>query len=270
MNSLPLQRRGSLELLTPSADSPPVGVERSKLAEIIDMMYQIDTVMQKLLQIVPTRREVGLEERRQRICRAARNLISSGGIGAFSMRKLADEAQLSVNTLYNLVGGRDEILLAVLQDCMDELDRTLERESPIEDPIERCHAIVELACRTTIAEPHLSRALIRVRLGDVSREFPEATLLPEQGAAMQSRAIEEAIAQGLLRDSLDPGILGAAIYRGWEAAAELWALGRVDAAGFRVRALYALYLALLAVATNELRPHFESKLQALERKLYTP
>ncbi|MDE0890512.1 MAG: helix-turn-helix domain containing protein, partial [Phycisphaerales bacterium] len=52
-------------------------------------------------------RERNIELRRQKILEAARVLLSRGGLGALSMRKLAEEASLSVNTLYNLWGTRE-------------------------------------------------------------------------------------------------------------------------------------------------------------------
>ena len=61
----------------------------------------------------PGLRERNVEARRQRILQAARVLLAQGGLGALSMRKLAEEASLSVNTLYNLWGTREEILRAV-------------------------------------------------------------------------------------------------------------------------------------------------------------
>jgi AcrR family transcriptional regulator len=53
------------------------------------------------------RRERNAEARRQQILWAARVLLSRGGLGALSMRKLAEEASLSVNTLYNLWGTQN-------------------------------------------------------------------------------------------------------------------------------------------------------------------
>ena len=67
---------------------------------------------------------------------------------------------------------------------------------------------------------------------------------------MQREGIEQAIAQGLLADTLDPERLGEQIYHGYELAAVQWAFGLLDAAGFRARALYGMYLALLAVASD--------------------
>ena len=48
-------------------------------------------------------------ETKARILEAARRLIVGGGLDALSMRKLASEAGVSVTTLYDLNGSRDEM-----------------------------------------------------------------------------------------------------------------------------------------------------------------
>ena len=73
-------------------------------------------------------RERNIELRRQKILEAARVLLSRGGLGALSMRKLAEEASLSVNTLYNLWGTREEILKALTFDARDRMEATLPKE----------------------------------------------------------------------------------------------------------------------------------------------
>ena len=45
------------------------------------------------------------------------------------MRKLARRADLSVPTLYNLFGGREEILKALVVEAIDRMDAILEHEA---------------------------------------------------------------------------------------------------------------------------------------------
>ena len=84
---------------------------------------------------------------------------------------------------------------------------------------------------------------------------------------MQGVAIEAAIERGLLQGVLDPNLLGRQIYHGWDLASLQWALGLLDEAGFRARALYGLYTVLLGIATDPLRPRIEAELRKLERQL---
>ena len=86
---------------------------------------------------------------------------------------------------------------------------------------------------------------------------------------MQSRAITAAIEQGLLKDHLDPDQLGDQIYHGWEFACMQWSTGHLSAASFEARALYGLDLALLALASDKLRPQIEADLRRLEKQLDT-
>ena len=87
-----------------------------------------------------TLREINVEARRRRILDAARSLIAKGGMAALSMRKLATEAGLSVTTLYNLYGVRDEILHALIDDAVDRIEPVLDAEAPIVDePVSYTH-----------------------------------------------------------------------------------------------------------------------------------
>jgi AcrR family transcriptional regulator len=55
------------------------------------------------------------EERRQRILDVARRLIAERGYEGVTMRELADESLVSVPTLYNLFGGKSELLFAAVE-----------------------------------------------------------------------------------------------------------------------------------------------------------
>ena len=215
----------------------------------------------------PSLRELNCEARRQRILAAARTLIARGGIQALSMRKLAQEAGVSVTTLYNLFGVRNAILRALVHDAIDRIDQLLEEEAPLADPIERCRAVITVSVRYIAEQEAVFRPMVLalyqgLLVGGIER--PDTS---ERAAHMQQVAIEKAIAEGLLRDTLDPGALASQIYHGYDLACCQWAYGLIDIDGFRARALYGLYVALLAVATDELRPVLEGHLRAIEHEL---
>jgi len=62
------------------------------------------------------RREEAKSERRERIVRAARELIRETGDAGLSMRALAQRAGVSLTTPYNLFGSKRAIVLGALQD----------------------------------------------------------------------------------------------------------------------------------------------------------
>ena len=112
---------------------------------------------------VESLRQRNVAERRQRILDAARRLILKKGVSALSMRKLAQESGLAVKTLYNLWGGRDAILRALVDEAMDRMDQALEAEAPLEDPLERCRAVVTVSVRHLVEDEAISRAEATMR-----------------------------------------------------------------------------------------------------------
>ena len=215
----------------------------------------------------PTLREVNIESRRQRILEAARSLIAGGGMQSLSMRKLAAESGLAVATLYNLYGSRDEILFALIQDGVDRFVSILDAEAPIEEPFARCRAVITVSVQFFAENEAIYRPMLVASYEGLSAGADADRRLAKQAASMQREGIEQAIAQGLLTGSLDPERLGEQIYHGYELAAVQWGFGLLDAAGFRARALYGMVLALLAVASDAVRPELEAEAQELEREL---
>ncbi|HIF92317.1 MAG: TetR/AcrR family transcriptional regulator [Myxococcales bacterium] len=212
-------------------------------------------------------RETNVEARRQRILDAARRLITRGGMNSLSMRKLAKEAGLAVATLYNLFGVREEILDALVIDAIDQMNLELNRDAPLDDPIERCRAIITVSVRHMVDREAVFRPMViaahqtALGTGQVRREI---TL---RASGMQSLAIAAAIEQGLLKDLLDPTQLGRQIYHGYELASLQWGFGELDARGFEARALYGLNLALLAVAGDAIRAQLEADLRELDDEM---
>lgn len=215
----------------------------------------------------PTLREVNCEARRQRILETTRRLIASGGMRALTMRSLAAGARLSVTTLYNLIGGREEIINALIGDSIDRMDRILEREAPLEDPLQRCRAIITVSIDHVVENKKFFQPLTMALYDAGDRENVPPRPISNRATRMQSLAIREAISQGLLTDLLDPEVLASQIYHGWEIAYSHWGRGVVDEVGFRAQALYGLYVALLGVAAPQVRPQIESELRALDLQL---
>lgn len=215
----------------------------------------------------PGLRERNVEARRQRILEAARVLLAEGGLGALSMRKLADEASLSVNTLYNLWGTREEILRALTLDAKDRIDAALPRPGPSDDPIDHCRLLVRGTIREMIGDHELFRPMLLAWLEGEIHGQPSPVEPMARSIHVLSRVIEMARAQGALESSLGPAQVASQIHHGAQFAAIQWALGRIDDAGFEARALYGLDLALLGIVSEDRRPEIRSRLEGLERKL---
>ena len=139
-----------------------------------------------------TLREINVEARRRRILDAARSLSAICGMAALSMRKLATEAGLSVTTLYNLYGVRDEILHALIDDAVDRIEPVLDAEAPIVDePLERCRAIITVSVAHFEQHDAIYRPMIVASYEGLSRAGFSDRRLAIRAGGMQSAAIQQ-------------------------------------------------------------------------------
>jgi AcrR family transcriptional regulator len=209
-------------------------------------------------------REENLERRRQRILTATRELIARDGVGGWSMRKVASAANVSVPTLYNLFGSKEEIRSAMCAGFFDKLDRgLLNEEVPLDQPLERVLAFVTEAVDHVLAEPALTRPVFLAQ--EHGRGFERRTT--PLAVERQRAAIQAAMDEGYLDANLRADLLALQAYEGFHRAALLWARGELDPSGFRTKALYATCLCLLAVATDAARPELLHTMRGFEHKL---
>ena len=83
------------------------------------------------------RSRVRSERQQQAIVAAARRLVDSRG-GGFTTQELIAEAGIALQTFYRYFGGKDQLLLAVIEDLIAEAADALEAEAAgIADPVAR-------------------------------------------------------------------------------------------------------------------------------------
>jgi AcrR family transcriptional regulator len=176
--------------------------------------------------------------------RAAKALVEEQGIEALTIRQLALEAEVSTASLYNLIGGRDEIVRALGLYFMEELDQ----------------AFIQLKARTPLER---ARELLTAVADTVTQELPKSVLLavlsdsqlytnliptwqPKDALAGELDAM---VAAGLLTNDLSIPRMSKEIWRIHMAYLRQWAIGSLDEDQVRAAVLYHLDLCLLAVAT---------------------
>ena len=141
------------------------------------------------------KRELAKAERRSRIVGAARDLIRETGDTDLSMRTLAQRAEVSLSTPYNLFGSKRAVVLAVLEDERDFAKRF--RRLDAANSIERIFAAHELAFSYYANDPDFYRTLWRALLSTTS-EDDMGLATPERLA--QTRAIWHDMVQAAAAD----------------------------------------------------------------------
>jgi AcrR family transcriptional regulator len=145
------------------------------------------------------RREAGKAERRQRIIRAARELIRETGNAGLSMRLLAARAGVSLATPYNLFGSKRAIVLALLQDVREFHERFSHRQAT--DPLERIFMAVNLEIDLHLAEPTLYKTMWAA-VFDTSDDL-RATLWNEKRHGFWRGLLAAAVEAGAIAREID-------------------------------------------------------------------
>lgn len=217
-------------------------------------------------------RRRNMDLRRARILEAARRIIHDSGLEALSVRALATAAEVTVPTLYNLIGSRDDILSALCNDSLDELDRRLDALPAGADGLARAEAIVVLSAELFASDPETYRPVLMA----LEHQPPQDGPAPRQHrtlarcAALQAAACRAAAAEGALRGRLDADLLSHQILGLYRLAMRRWARGEVDDVGFIDNALYGLFVCLLADASETAAPAISQRLADIETRLATP
>jgi AcrR family transcriptional regulator len=208
-----------------------------------------------------TLRERGKARRRRRILDAAKTVIVKDGVDGLSMSRLATQAELSVATLYNLCGSKEDILYALLVDCLDSLDAALDRLN-LRDPIARLRAITS----TSVAQLSREARLYRPLMAAIDHQWGSSPLpaAVRRCEAMAEEALNAAVGQGLLVNTLSPRLLAHQIFMAYVQALRGWALGSLSDRGFLSQALHAQLLCLTAAATDRARPRLLRDLRSAE------
>jgi AcrR family transcriptional regulator len=196
-----------------------------------------------------------MAERRRRILAAARAIVAKRGYEALTMRELAEASRVTVPTLYNLIGGKEAVLAAAVEEQTARFLLAIERRRGA-SPAERLLSVIDACTRELLALPAWYRTLLHLlytaEAAQPVRASVDRALGGELAAALG--AIAEA---GELAAWADPRALLRCLRTQLGANALAWASGALSDAAFPAAAAYEACLTLLGVTTGRSRDDFE-------------
>ena len=207
-------------------------------------------------------RTKNMATRRNAILREARSLIAIEGFEALKIRDLAEKAGLTVPTIYNLIGGKREILKTIIDDLVEQL-RIIQTQA-VAGSVEQSFAnqINDLADHFAEDEPYFKAAFIA---GDRSGLFEQSSDHGIFAHFVQQPidACKLAVQEKLLRGNIPPEILGQQIYGCYRLARQDWANGYFNLNQFKTQALTGIFLCLAADANPAFRTRLLKQIDAL-------
>jgi AcrR family transcriptional regulator len=209
-------------------------------------------------------REKQRGKRREQILDAARRLIRATGGTDFPMRRLAEEAEVSLVTPYNLFGSKSGVLYALLNDSLERLDRAVDVR-PSAKPVDAVLELAGIAADIYASDAAFYRPLIQFLLG-----VPDPANRPrsvEQSLLRWTRTVDAAVDGGLLPATVDRELLARQLLTTFVGVLEFWIQGDLDDDAFRAQSLYGSTLLVLALASPAARPRLLERLRTIERRL---
>ncbi len=192
-----------------------------------------------------------MAERRQRILNAARSLVAERGYEALTMRELAQASRVTVPTLYNLIGGKQAVLAAAIEEQTARFVRRIEGRAE-QSPAGRLLAVIEACTHELLGLPAYYRSLLqllyRAEAASQLRGRVDRALGGELAGALS--AIAKA---GELVPWADPRALLRSLRSQLGANALQWAAGDLSDGAFPATCSYDACLTLLGVTTGRSR-----------------
>jgi AcrR family transcriptional regulator len=209
-------------------------------------------------------RERNKERRRQAILEAALELLRSNDIQAVTIEQIAARAEVSPPTIYNLVGTREQLLVALVDRISEDLAEWFPPpEGAVEDPIGTARRAVDESVAAFVADSAAYRQVVRA-LGDLAVSGSRLTFDP---SPLHVSAMRRAQELGILRPDLDPVALGRQSLLAYVAALNSWAAGGLSDEGFSIAAHHGIATVLAAASSDEHRERHLAEFAELGREL---
>jgi AcrR family transcriptional regulator len=207
-----------------------------------------------------------MAERRQRILAAARAIVAARGYEALTMRELAQKSRVTVPTLYNLIGGKEAVLAAAVEEQTARFLARIERRRGT-GPAARLLAVIEACTRELLGLPSYYRSLLQLLYSAEAASHVRArvdrALTGELSAALH--AIAEA---GELVAWAEPRPLLRCLRSQLGASALAWAAGELPDAAFPAAARYEAGLTLLGVTNGRSQRTLERATRSAQAGLH--
>ena len=191
-----------------------------------------------------------IAERRQQILEAARRLIEREGYEGLTMRSLAAESGVTVPTVYNLIGNKEQVLFEAVEDQTRAFVSNLNR---LEGDL---IVVFEATIRQLIRRPRYYRALLLV-LANSERADSARRHVGRAVAEQISNFLAEISRRGELAEWIDSDVLAQRLHAHLDMASLEWARGSLTATSFRAAALFDVATSMLGISSGESRGSFE-------------
>lgn len=142
---------------------------------------------------------------------AAEDVVLERGADALTLEEVADRADVAVQTIYNRVGGRSAVLIAVAERALEQNRQYMDAAYAAPgSPIERILRAAEAYTRFAVERPDQFRLLASPP--NEPDAFARVAGLVEEQNTKLAEALADGIADGSINPNLDPVLAATALW----------------------------------------------------------
>ena len=201
------------------------------------------------------------EERRQRILRAARDMVADHGYEGMVMSQVAERAGVSPTTLYNLYNTKDQLVMESLRELLAQNTRSV-REATVGPGWQYLFTYIKSGAQMVNTAPSYAEAILvalqRARAGDELIDI----LLERESLGIQ-KSLDAMLAAGELKVGVDTYELAVALTGVYWSSFIMWNKGLLRL-NMLEHSIQVNFLSLLiSSAAGEARLALEAELEKL-------
>ena len=202
-----------------------------------------------------------MEKRRERIVSEARNLLAEGGFHQLNLRNIAQAAEVTVPTIYNLIGNKAALLQALVANSYSTYELMLKEHLPC--PAADLPAIIVRTFEDMVSQDvsfhRASQLAIEYLCNDTSAIKNRAFSHPFHKRLGQ-QILRKAANEGLLLGNIDRNSMIDLMFTGQQASLSAWAHQQISLKEMGKRSLRTLYIVLAADANEEFKKYLTGRL----------
>ena len=184
-----------------------------------------------------------VRSRKARILAAARKLLAEGGYERLTVKNLASEADLSVPTIYNLVGKRHDVLVQAMNDHTIAMCKTAKDKEKYPHFV---MALADLYANLAKAYPEFIKATTIAYFSGNDQLFNP---WHDCGVGLIVASLAESQRAGLLRPGMTPEKIGRRCSAAISMSVYEWAIGSISKDELRAELAYAAGDSLMRALT---------------------
>jgi len=211
-----------------------------------------------------SRREQSKHDRRARVVDATCAMMREYDLADLSVKMIADRAEVSPATVYNLFGTKAAILVKVYEQDLVDFARRVS-EAPSADTLERMFDAIHIAVNRYRDDARFYRTAMLARDGGLDQHMVAAAHRPQ--VHFWRDIADRAIAEGCLRAEVNTERLGVLLIQISGGAHGRWVSNLITLDELELEMKYGFAVALLAFASRTARTRLQAKLTEFDAAL---